>query len=376
MFLERLALTDFRNYAGLRLELTAPLTVLSGANAQGKTNLLEAVALLALARSPRCAHDGEMVRAGAAEAVVRGEIGRRVRPPVAIGLTLRRDGGKSVRVDGQPRARLGEAIGELAVVYFGPGDLKLVSGSPGDRREFLNTCLGQCSPSYLAALAAYRGVLRQRTALLRAGLGRRVDENLLLALDDGLSQRAAELMSQRAAWVAQLALEAAEAHGRLTDGRESLAVVYQPHLRLEPGADPADLAQAVRRGLTLAGPHRDDLKLSIDGLPARTYGSQGQQRTAALALKVAELRVMSRTLGESPLLLLDDVLSELDRGRRAQVLALGEEAEQVLLTCSNAEDAATAEALGHGRAACWTVVAGTIREDGGTVRKDGGRVAN
>ncbi|MBI5832960.1 MAG: DNA replication/repair protein RecF [Armatimonadetes bacterium] len=353
MFLERLELTDFRNYVGLKLAFERRLTVFQGANAQGKTNLLEAVALLALARSPRAARDGEMVRWGAAEAVIRGEARRGQRDPVAVSLSLKRDGGKSLRVDGQPRKRLADGIGELVVVYFGPGELQLVSGAPGDRREFLNTCIGQTSSAYLTALGGYRGVLRQRNSLLRSALGRggpgrRVDENLLLALDDELADRAGVMMALRRDWTARLGHEAADLHRVLSGGREELEVSYEPHLRLD-GDTPEQLADGMReqlivkrtdemrRGLTLVGPHRDDLRLRVNDVDARTFGSQGQQRTAALALKMAELRVVAQHLGEAPILLLDDVLSELDSHRRAAVIALAEEADQVLLSGAEAE---------------------------------------
>jgi DNA replication and repair protein RecF len=367
MFLERLELTDFRGYARLRLDFARPLTLFEGDNAQGKTNLLEAVSLLALARSPRGARDGEMIRWGADEAIVRGEAARRARGNVAVGLTLRRDGGKALRVGGQPCARLSDGVGQLNVVFFGPGDLQLVSGSPEARREFLNTCIGQASPPYLAALGGYRQALRQRNGLLRAH--RRLDENLLLAHDDALAERAATLMELRAGWAAELSEESASVHRRLSREREVLQVTYQPHCRLESESREAQIdslreqfmarrGDELRRGLTLLGPHRDDLKVLIDGLPAKTYASQGQQRTAALALKIAELRVLARHLGEPPLLLLDDVLSELDPARRAAVLELRQEADQVLLTCTSADG--LDEALAQG-AARHTVVAGTVR---------------
>lgn len=368
MFLERLELTDFRNYESLRLRFSEPLSLFSGENAQGKTNILEAVLLLAFARSPRTSRDGELVRRGAGEAVVRGEVRRQRREPVSVSLALRGDGTKTIKVDGQPR-RVGEAIGEVNVVFFGPAELRLVGGGPGERREFLNTCLGQTSTAYLAALGRYRSILRQRNRLLKAT--GRVDEALLLAYDDQLAEPAAVLMAERQTSIRRLAEEAAAVQARLSADREALEVRYHPNVPWPGTADPAALAGAVaerliarrdeelRRQVTLVGPHRDDLTILIDGQEARTYASQGQQRTAALALKIAELRLITAALGEPPLLLLDDVLSELDDRRRAAVMELVDEAEQVLLTC--AHERTVTEGLRR-RALVWRVTAGRVTE--------------
>ena len=344
MFLERLELTDFRNYESLRLDFQAPLALFVGRNAQGKTNILEAVLLLALARSPRTARDGELVRWGCSTAVVRGEVRRTQRPPVAVSVGLAATGQKTVKVDGVARRRLVDALGEVNVVMFGPDDLRLVSGGPGERRAFLNTCLGQISHRYLGALATYRNVLRQRNALLRAGRQRGVDPVLREAYDEQLAAAAAVLMQERAWRVAELEREAAAVHHDLAGGGERLAARYEPNVPWPDSADEATLAGALRevlasrraeeqrRGVTVAGPHRDELVLTINGAAAKVYGSQGQQRTAALALKIAELRVVAAAVGEPPLLLLDDVLSELDARRRAAVLELVGEADQVLLS--------------------------------------------
>ncbi|MBI2300214.1 MAG: DNA replication/repair protein RecF [Armatimonadetes bacterium] len=369
MFLERLELTDFRNYESLDLEFSAPLCILFGSNAQGKTNILEAVLMLALARSPRCARDGEMVRWGADEAAVRGEFRRRQRDPVSLGLSLRPDGSKRIKVDGIARRRVIDAVGEVNAVLFGPDELRLVSGSPSERRGFLNTCLGQTSPRYLDALAGYRAGLRQRNGLLRRAAGRRLDEDLLTTYDEQLAGHAAVLMAARIARIAQLTGEADQVHRRLAGGRESLAAEYEPSVPLPAAGDEAALAAAVvgrlrerreaelARGVTLCGPHRDDLRVTIDGRDARTFASQGQQRTAALALKIAELRVVRQAIGEPPLLLLDDVMSELDDLRRAEVLSLTDEAEQVFITCS--QQSTFSEAILR-RAAVYRVTAGRV----------------
>lgn len=300
MVLSRLDLTDFRNYPTLRLEPDRPLGILVGQNAQGKTSVLEAVLLLALGRSPRTSRDAELVRWGCQEAIIRGEVTRQARDPVTVSVALRSDGSKQIKVDGEARRRLAEAVGEVNVVLFGPEGLRLVSGGPGERRSWLNSCLGQTSRAYLDALASYKGALRQRNGLLRQAVGRRTpDPALLGAWDEQLAGSAAQLMVQRARQVDRLATEAAAIHDGLSGGRERLTVRYQPHIPgpLETEAQAAESVrdqlmvrrdESVRRGLTPCGPHRDDLDIRLDDRPARTYGSQGQQRTAALALKIAE----------------------------------------------------------------------------------------
>jgi len=346
MYLERLELTDFRNYESLHLACDQRLGILVGQNAQGKTNVLEAVLLLALGRSPRTSRDAELVRWGCQEAIVRGEVRRTARAPVTVSVGLRSDGSKQVKVDGEARRRLVDAVGEINVVLFGPEGLKLVSGGPSERRAYLNGCLGQTSRVYLDALASYKGILRQRNSLLRQAQQRPVDHDLLGAYDDQFAAASARLMVHRAKQVALLAAEAARVHEGLSGGRETLAVKYEPSVRcpLESEDEVAEavaerliarLDESIRRGVTPLGPHRDDLDVTLDGREARTYGSQGQQRTAALSLKIAELRVVAQAIGEPPLLLLDDVLSELDPLRRAAVMALVDEADQVLVTCAD-----------------------------------------
>lgn len=374
MFLRRLDLTDFRNYESLRLELDRPLTVFVGRNAQGKTNILEAVLLLALTRSPRTSRDGEMVRHECQEAVVRGEIDRRRREPVSVSIGLRADGAKTVKIDGQTVRKLTEAVGQVNVVLFGPEELRLVSGGPDLRRGYLNACLGQTSPRYLDALGDYRTVLRQRNSLLRRARESDLDPELLLAYDDRLAADAAVLMGHRIAAVARLEEQARAVHDRLSGHGERLSLAYRPSVPLPAEEGEPALAAAVaqwliarrseelRRGVTVVGPHRDDLAIAIDGGEARTYGSQGQQRTAALALKMAELRLVAEAIGEPPLLLLDDVLSELDGHRRAAVMELVDEADQVLVTC--AESGAFPERVLAG-AAVYRVEAGRVTGEGG-----------
>lgn len=338
----RLRLYNFRNYASLELELDAGLNVLVGENAQGKSNLLEAVATLLLTRSPRAAGPSELLRWGCDEAAVDAELagaagteklGLRLRRQVAPAAGAEAARGRVVRtslVEDRPvPAR--SILGRCPVVLFWPDDLQLVKAGPQMRRRQIDTLL--CQVDLLAAdeLARYRRVLEQRNALLRQpDLVR--DHRHLDPFDEALARHGARVRAARRSLVSCLAPLAASAMAALSGGREELQIRYR--VQGDPDGDgeeeiAAALRQALRtrraeelgRGMTLVGPHRDDLEYLVNGREARGGASQGQQRTAVLAAKLAELRYARARSGRLPLLLLDDVLSELDPRRGAQLLA-------------------------------------------------------
>jgi DNA replication and repair protein RecF len=322
------------------------MNILAGGNAQGKTNILEAILFIAISRSERTSRDADLVRWEESLARVRGEVERRVRERVSVDVILERTGRKTIKVNNLAKSRLAEVIGQVNVVMFSPQDREIVSGEPATRRRFLNLAIAQTSPEYYYNLACYRKVLAQRNRLLRSFPGQASDQALLEAWDEQLLTYGTRLIATRERVVEQLATRAAETHGKLAGGRERLAVQYRSNVHLKEARDEAEVQAAyaaelarrrteeIRRGVTLVGPHRDDLRLLVDGVEARVYGSQGQQRTAALALKLAELDLVREWIGESPILLLDDVMSELDDSRREQVMALTDDVEQILITCS------------------------------------------
>ena len=350
MWISQLQLTNFRNYARLTLQPDEGLCVLTGDNAAGKTNILEAVFLCALGRSHRTARDAELVREAQQSA--------------AVALTLQTRGGtraitcrltagerKKLIIDGTALMRSGELLGCLNVVMFAPEDLLLVKGGPGERRRFLDMEISQLRPAYYYTLQQYNAALKQRNALLK-------DETCLAAgllepWDEQLSRLGAAITAERAEFLAQLAHLAAAEHLRLSGGGETLLVSYQPNL---PDAEPARLAAAMRerlfesaardvlRGSTSVGPHRDDVALVLDGSDVRVYGSQGQQRTVVLSLKLASLAIMKQLRGETPVLLLDDVFSELDR-RRQRLLLEAVQGCQTFLTSTHLEQLEAAGAL-------------------------------
>jgi DNA replication and repair protein RecF len=343
VFLRRLELSNFRNYCELTLEPATGLNVFIGANAQGKSNLLEGIAILGTGKSFRTKRDADTIRMGCRQAVVQGQAASHA-GSVALACTVEKAPSgtrKTYTVNGNG-VRYAGYLGRVRVVTFVPADLQLAAGMPSARRAFLNSALAQTEPRYYFELARYRKTLQQRNAMLRGAVDE--DANLLAIYDATLIESGTSIMLARDRLVRALAQNAAFAHARLADA-EHLEVRYEPNVAFENAA-PEEIgaafaarlrqsAEAERaRKSTLAGPHRDDIQLAIDAQPLAIYGSQGQQRTAVLALKVAEYSIMRERSEEAPLLLLDDVLSELDEDRAAAFLREIGEYEQAFVTAT------------------------------------------
>lgn len=344
MYLRRLALSNFRNYAELDLEPAAGLNVYVGANAQGKSNLLEGIAMLGTGKSFRTSQDGDAIRAGVELAVVRGTAAVRD-GNVELACAIER-GGRGIRkrftVNGN-NVRYASYLGKIRVVTFVPADLQLVTGPPGLRRAFMNVALAQSDPRYYHELARYRKALQQKNALLRGAI--EPDPELLDIYERTLIESGTEIVLARDHLVRALAPEARRAHARFA-GNENLDLTYEPSIPFTAATrDAVTAAFAARlaqtreaerlRKASVAGPHRDELGLVLDGVKLGAYGSQGQQRTAVLALKVAEYAVMRERSSEAPLLLLDDVLSELDEERAAAFLSEVGDYEQSFVTATH-----------------------------------------
>ena len=337
MRLVSLTLRNFRNYPRLELELAPQLNVFLGRNAQGKTNLLESVAILALSSSPRARRESELIGPLAAEATVEASVERHGRP-LEMAMRISSEGdrtSKMIRVNGAPR-RAVDLPGELQATLFWPEDLSLVKGGPEHRRRFLNELLVQVEPGYGRALAAYRRVLEQRNHLLKRISAGQAEAAQLEVWDEELIRLTAVIGSSREEAVRELGPLAAANQAAISPG-ERLDVAY--------AGPPPDFAQALatarsedlRRGSTGLGPHRDDQVIRIGEQEARSFASQGQQRTAVVSLKLAESDLIERRSGERPVLLLDDVLSELDAARRAALLAQVGSGGQVIVTSVEAE---------------------------------------
>lgn len=338
MRLESLTLVDFRNYAALELEPQPGLNLFVGRNAQGKSNLLEAIAVLGVGRSFRGGRDADLIRAGTERASVRAVLSDE---GSAVGCVIARHSRGTRKTFNRARRNVPFAgfVGALRVVTFVPSDVGLAN-SATMRRRFLNTALVQQNPAYYRSLARYEGALRQKNAILRDVAP---DPQLVAVYNETLAESGAALMAARSAFVDALASEANAVHWRWSG--EELSVRYAPNVSC--GANEADIRAALAerfndlgrteriRRTTLGGPHRDDLSLALDGRTLSTFGSQGQQRTAVLALKIAEYAVMRERAGTAPLLLLDDVLSELDEDRAAAFLAGVGDYEQAYVTATH-----------------------------------------
>lgn len=341
MKIKNLYLKNFRNYREETFTFEGGLNVLYGRNAQGKTNCAEAVFYLCTGTSPRARKEKQLIRTGEAAAFVRADAESRF-GTVRIEADIY-ENRREIRVNGMKIGKNADLLGNINGVFFSPAELRLVQDGPDDRRRFLNVSISQLSKSYYTALIRYNKILEQRNALLKNRDLGTVFETLPV-WDAQLCRYAAEIAEKRQDFIRELAPLASEMHAYLTDGAEKLDVSSEkkyPQTKEEIEKKLSEefagnYERDVRLGFTASGPHRDDLKILIGGEEARVYGSQGQARTAALSLKLAELEIFKKHAGEYPVLILDDVLSELDLPRRRKLVArLGE--VQTLLTCTHAE---------------------------------------
>ncbi|GCE26102.1 DNA replication and repair protein RecF [Dictyobacter alpinus] len=373
MYLSHLFLSDFRNYKELELSLEPGLFLFYGDNAQGKTNLLEAVSMLATATSFHASSDREVVNWSAQDHITRlkGTVQRNEdkvqlevlvvdpSPPVfaeASGGSVQHRSielpahapRKRYKVNGVPKRTI-DLIGQLKVVLFAPSDLHLVDGGPDERRRFLDRALCQVQPRYSVALVKYRKIVAQRSALLKRIRDHQEDPAMLNYLDEQLTQLANQIIYERRRMVDALNAHANDFQHAISGGREQLQIIYRPsfHVDAEWGLSDAighyrEQLRDVRKkeilqGVCLRGPHRDELEFLVNGVNMLSYGSRGQQRTAALSAKLAELTFMHSSTGDQPILLLDDVFSELDASRREYLLGQVANYEQVMLTSTDLE---------------------------------------
>jgi DNA replication and repair protein RecF len=368
MHLSHLSLKDFRNFDQLNLTLGQGLFLFQGENAQGKTNLLEAVAMLATSNSFHASSDREIVNWHASEHVTRivASVERyteQVNIEIVIFDPTQQEKAspakrefqyippndrqrKRIKINHVPKRAI-DLIGQVTVVLFSPNDLNLVDGSPEERRRFLDRGLCQMQPHYCQALQKYRKIVTQRSALLKRIRENQEDPRMLDYLDEKLTELATMITFERRRMVDSLNQHVDELQAIISGGREHLTIVYRPSFVIEPAWNTMETLQnfraqilearrkEIRQGVCLFGPHRDDLEFLVNGVNMLTYGSRGQQRTVALASKLGELAFMRTVTGEEPILLLDDVFSELDFSRREYLLGLVLKHEQVLITATD-----------------------------------------
>lgn len=346
----QLDLANFRNYAALHFEPPSGVCIFVGQNAQGKSNLLEALSLLATGKSFRAAREADLIRAEAPLARVAARVATRTSDVTAACLITRVGDGARKRFMRNGRSvPYAQFLGGIAAVTFMPLDLALISGPPAVRRRFLNAALSQLDRAYYHEHARYSQIIVQKNSLLKNPAG--VDRKLLATYNAQLAETGAKLRCARAAYVRRLAHEAASVQARWVGANPALSVTYLPS-PAESGSDESPRAALVAlesafesmtgaelaRKTSLVGPQRDDIEFTLGSAPLARFGSQGQQRSAVLATKAAEFSLLAQATGESPILLLDDVLSELDLARRRSFMSSIEGCEQAFVTATDLPD--------------------------------------
>ncbi len=338
MIVKSLELKNYRNYSDLSILFSSGTNILYGENAQGKTNILEAVYLCGTTKSHRGSKDKEIIRFQEEEAHVR-IILEKNQIPHRIDLHLKKNKAKGAAIDGIPIKRQGELFGMLNLVFFSPEDLYIIKNGPAERRRFLDLELCQLDKIYLNNLANYNKTLAQRNNLLKQIGNNRSLLDTLNIWDQKLMEYGSKVIRARREFILNLNALVGEIHKKITAGKEVLTLQYEPNVT---EADfESKLKKSLDRDLALKmshiGPHRDDLCFLLGTVDIRKYGSQGQQRTAALSCKLAEIDLVKSVIKDNPVLLLDDVLSELDRQRQTQLLnSIGD--IQTMITCTGLEE--------------------------------------
>lgn len=325
MYFKEIELNNFRNYEDQKVEFDKKVNIIVGENAQGKTNLIEGLYIMSLGKSFRTSKDSEMIKFGCGMAKVKTLAVRSDRDvAVEIGFVKNK---KSLKIDGVKMKKASDLLENIYIVVFSPDDLKIVKEDPDKRRRFIDRELCQLKPVYFDSISKYKKVLAQRNFLLKE---ERPDNAMLDIWDAELCEYGSRIIAERVRFIEKIKKISSAIHRDLTDGREELDIEYESNIPVkenikeQKNAFNEILSAGRKRDLlrrnTGSGPHRDDISILVDGIDVRNFGSQGQQRSAALSLKLAEIKLIHEETGEQPVLLLDDVLSELDRTRQRQLI--------------------------------------------------------
>ena len=338
MYIESVQLKNFRNYQSLELEFDQGTNILFGDNAQGKTNVLEAVYLCGTTKSHKGSKDREMIHFDEEESHIR-MIVQKEHISYKIDMHLKKNKAKGIAINGIPIKKARELFGIVNFVFFSPEDLNIIKNGPGERRRFLDMELCQLDRIYLNDLANYNRIVNQRNKLLKDLAFQPGLQDTMDIWNQQLANHGKKIIEKRYSFVKELKELIQKIHQNLTGGTEKLEVAYEPNvesdnfereLQRQNGRD-------IQLKTTTVGPHRDDLCVTVNGIDIRKYGSQGQQRTAALSLKLAEIYLVKKLIKDTPVLLLDDVLSELDRNRQNYLLDSIHDI-QTLITCTGLDD--------------------------------------
>lgn len=340
MFIKRLQMLNYRNYNVLDISLGPHVNVFMGDNAQGKTNILEGIYYCAFARSHRTSKDRELINWNADNALLSVTVGRE-RLDKRIDISILKDGKKAIQINKIKIKKIGELFGNFNVVMFSPEDLKIIKDSPGVRRKFIDMELCQLNPKYYYNLVQYNKVLNERNSILR---NKNINKDILDVYDMQLVEFGYNIIIDRLEYIQKLNKYSAKIHSDITSGKEKIEFKYISTIKdLENIKENFYLlleknrSRDCERGITSIGPHRDDFTVLINDIDTKSYGSQGQQRTAVLTIKFSSLKIIKELTGEHPVLLLDDVLSELDFSRKRYILStIGD--IQTIITCTGIED--------------------------------------
>ncbi|WP_100332695.1 DNA replication/repair protein RecF [Bacillus xiapuensis] len=348
MHITELSLENYRNYLDLDVEFENKVNVILGENAQGKTNVMESIYVLAMAKSHRTSNDKDLIRWDADYAKIKGRV-EKAKGSVPLELLISKKG-KKAKCNHLEQKRLSQYIGNMNVVMFAPEDLNLVKGNPQVRRRFIDMEIGQVSPVYLYDISQYHKVLQQRNHYLKQLQAQKTtDYTMLDVLTDQLIQLAVKIIQKRFDFISLLQEWARSIHSGISRGIEQLEITYESSVAVGADDDWTKMVSAyeekyhsqrkkeVERGVTMSGPHRDDLVFQVNGKNVQTFGSQGQQRTTALSVKLAEIELIHSEIKEYPILLLDDVLSELDDYRQSHLLNTIQGKVQTFVTTTSTE---------------------------------------
>lgn len=340
MFIKRLQMLNYRNYNVLDISLGPHVNVFMGDNAQGKTNILEGIYYCAFARSHRTSKDRELINWNSDNALLSVTVGRE-RLDKRIDISILKDGKKAIQINKIKIKKIGELFGNFNVVMFSPEDLKIIKDSPGVRRKFIDMELCQLNPKYYYNLVQYNKVLNERNSILR---NRNINKDILDVYDMQLVEFGYNIIMNRLEYIEKLNKYSTKIHSDITSGKERIEFKYVSTIKdLENIRESfyslleKNRVRDCERGITSVGPHRDDFTVLINDIDTKSYGSQGQQRTAVLTIKFSSLKIIKELTGEHPVLLLDDVLSELDFSRKRYILStIGD--IQTIITCTGIED--------------------------------------
>lgn len=338
MIIKRLELADYRNYATLDMEFDKGTNILYGDNAQGKTNILEAIYMAATTKSHKGSKDKEMIGFGKEEAHIRTYL-EKEGIGTRVDMHLRKAGSKGIAIDGQKIKKAAELLGLCNVVFFSPEDLSIIKNGPAERRRFVDMELCQLDSFYLYNLNHYNKIVNQRNKLLKDMYMNPELKDTLAIWDSQLVSFGSKIVERRKLFVDQLNEIIYEIHKKLSGGKEELIISYEPDVAIEEFEKSLRYNQDrdIRMKQTSIGPHRDDFAFLNKDVDIRKYGSQGQQRTAALSLKLSEIELVKKIAKDTPILLLDDVLSELDSNRQNYLLnSIGD--IQTIITCTGLEE--------------------------------------